>query len=354
VSLTPRFHHGELVAAVRDALIAAGAALAISSREAEVMVEADLLGVPSHGVIMLPGVLRGIRIGAIRATPKLQLVSEHAAVCVLDGDLGPGRYVAAEAMMHAVERAKTYGIGACLAVNTLHWGRAHAYAYRAAKAGMIGICTTNASVHMLAFGSRTPLLGNNPLAIGVPRKVGEHPIVLDMAMSQAAIGKIQTYLREGHEVPAGWGLDAADQPTQDTEAVLAAHKFLPMGEHKGAALSIMFELLTGALAGGLLCYEIGPADWGGQDANCSKLFLAIDVDAFVERGRFEERVEALLAYLEQAGADNEQVSVNRTPYPGQRGWQAMEKNLKQGVPIHPEIVAQLERAGVRLPTPVFE
>jgi LDH2 family malate/lactate/ureidoglycolate dehydrogenase len=245
-------------------------------------------------------------------------------------------------MQHAIERAKRAGIGACLAARVSHWGRAHAYACRAAQAGMIGICTTNALTNMLAFGSTRPLLGNNPLAIAVPRGAGKEPIVLDMAMSQAAVGKIGTYLREGKRAPANWGLDAEGKPTDDPAAILATQKVLPFGGHKGAGLALMMELLTGALSGGLFSHEIGRADPSGIDPGSSKLFLALDVSAFVDADRFSQRAEELIAWLRQAEPG---LTIN---LPGERGWQAREENLAVGVPIHPEIVAQLETIGVRL------
>src|SRR5262249_24878166 len=158
----------------------------VAAIEAEVTAEADLHGVPSHGVRMLPEVVRAIREGRITANPQIKITRERPASCMLDGDNGPGRFVSVQAMQHAIERAKRAGIGACLAARVTHWGRAHAYACRAAQAGMIGICTTNAITNMLAFDSTRPLLGNNPLAIAVPRGAGKRPIILDMAMSQAA------------------------------------------------------------------------------------------------------------------------------------------------------------------------
>src|SRR6185369_1596118 len=126
-------------------------------------------------------------------------------------------------------------------------GRAHAFACQAAQAEMIGICTTNAIPNMLAWGSTRPLLANNPLAIAVPRgnkAQPPEPFVLDMAMSQAALGKIGTFLREGKPVPAGWGLNARGKPSVDPAAILSSGKVLPFGGHKGAGLAFMMELLT--------------------------------------------------------------------------------------------------------------
>lgn len=336
-----RIGYKALVEAIDKALEAAGVPAHVRKAEAELMAEADLMGVPSHGVRWLPGLIKALREGRVKPDPELVLLRERAAVCVLDGGNGPGRYVALRAMEHAVERAKRFGAGVCLATRTTHWGRAHAYACRAAHAGMVGLCTTNAIPNMLASGSSRPLLANNPLAIAVPRGPGRDPIVLDIAMSQAAVGKVGTYLREGRSVPANWGLDSSGQPTSDPAAIMASRKFLPMGEHKGAGLAIMMELLTGALSGGLLSHEIAQVDSSAIDPGSSKFFLALDVGSFVDPQRFSRRVEDYVAYLQHEGEAEIYL-------PGERGRQTRDRYLAEGIPIHAEIVAQLQSAGVRL------
>ena len=337
-----RIQHAQLVGVIAKALADAGVPAPVCAIEAGVMAEADLLGVPSHGVRMLPGLVRGIREGRVKANPQIKIIRERSASCMLDGDNGPGRFVSIQAMRQAVERAKRSGIGACLATRVSHWGRAHAYACHAAQAGMIGICTTNAIPNMLAWGSTKPLLGNNPLAIAVPRGRGQEPIVLDMAMSQAAVGKIGTFLREGKKVPANWGLDAEGKPSDDPAAILAGKKILPFGDHKGVGLAFMMELLTGALSGGMFSHEIAQADTSGLDSGSSKLFLALDISAFVDAERFGQRVEDWIAWLRQV-----EPGLTIT-LPGERGWQTRERNLAGGIPIHEEIAAQLETIGVRL------
>jgi LDH2 family malate/lactate/ureidoglycolate dehydrogenase len=245
-------------------------------------------------------------------------------------------------MRAAVERARRFGVGACLATNTTHWGRAHAYACVAAGEGMIGICTTNAIPNMLAPGSSRPVLGNNPLAIAAPRGAGRHPVVLDLAMSQAAFGRVATEAREHRPAPEGWGLDAAGHRTNDPEAILASHNLLPMGGHKGAGLAVMMEIVTGALGGGLLSHEIGRADPSGLDEGASKLFLAIDVEAFGDRARFDQRVDDLLAYLRDSSAAEALLA------PGERGWRTRAEYERDGIPVHPDVIAELRKAGVDL------
>ena len=338
-----RVPYQDLVRTIDAALAAEGVPEPVRRVEAKLLADSDLMEVPSHGVRMLPGLIHGLRTGQLNADPQPRILQDHLATCLFDGDLGPGRYLSTYGMGHAIERARQYGVGLCVATRVSHWGRAHAYAYQAAREGMIGICTTNAIPNMLGWDSKQPVLANNPLAISAPRGRGLDPIVLDIAMSQAAVGKIGTYAREGKPAPAGWGLDAAGNPTGDPAAILASRLILPMGEHKGAGLSLMMEVLTGALAGGMLSHEVEASESAWLDAGGSKFLLAIDTAKFVPAEVFAERIAALLTFV---GAG---VGEAGFLYPGERGWQARDRNLVAGVPIHPQIVEQLAQLGITLP-----
>jgi LDH2 family malate/lactate/ureidoglycolate dehydrogenase len=338
-----RVRYEALVGAVQEVLERERVPSPIREVEAAVMAESDLMGVPSHGVRMLPGLVKALREGRVKCAPQLKLTGGKAASCSLDGDTGPGRYTSVLAMQNAVDGAAKHGIGVCLATRTTHWGRAHAYAFRAAQEGMIGICATNAMNSMLVPGSSGSVLGNNPLAIAAPRGAGLDPVVLDIAMSQAAVGKVGTYNREGREVPLGWGLDSSGRQTHDPAAILASRKFLPMGGHKGAGLALMIEMLTGALAGAQLGFEIFRQDRSGLDPGSSKVFIALDIKSFVAPERFEQRMAELLTYLHESADPGQE-----TLYPGERGWRTRDRYLAEGIPIHSEIVSQLKVVGAVL------
>lgn len=333
-----RVPYATLCAAVQQALCKAGVSAEQASVEASIMTEADLLEVPSHGVRMLPGLLSALAEKRATLNPQFSTQRDLGAICVLDCDNGPGRYASARAMDAAIERARQFGVGVCLAKNTTHWGRAHAYASRAAQAGFIGICTTNAIPTMAIWGAKKRVIGNNPLAIGIPNLNSNEPIVLDMAMSQAAVGKVSTWLREGKTAPGNWGIDAEGNPTSDTKEILKG-AVTPMGEHKGAGLALMFELLTAALAGSAFTYEILARDASGIDSASSKIFIALNVEAFIERAEFTSRVQDFLSYLDRDASPFQ--------YPSERGWQARDRNLVEGVPLHKEIVEQLAGVGIR-------
>ncbi len=318
-------------------LIDAGLAPEMAELEAKIMADSDLLGVPSHGVRMLPGLLAALKDGRVKPHPNIRYARQFAATSMLDADNGPGRAAACRAMDDAIERARQFGVGVCLAVRTTHWGRAHAYASRAACQGFVGLCTTNAMPTMAGWGAVTRVLGNNPLALAIPRADRERPMVLDIAMSQAAVGKVGTHLREGQAIPTGWGLDMHGQPTMDAKAILGG-AVLPFGGHKGAGLALMMELLTAGLGGGAFGNEISAGDRSGIDPDASKLFIALDPEVFGGLAVLTQRVTDYLGYLAAAAA----------PFiaPGERGWSERASNLVQGVPLHADIVAQLADVGV--------
>jgi LDH2 family malate/lactate/ureidoglycolate dehydrogenase len=334
-----RIEHKKLIRQVEEALQKVGVAPHIAHVEAEIMTESDLMGVPSHGVRMLPALLDGIQKGKATANPNIKIVKEHKATCVIDGDNGPGRFVSIHAMNIAIKRAKEFGIGACSAIHVTHWGRAFAYTSRAAQDGTIGICTTNAIPNTMGWNSTKPLLGNNPLSIGVPR-YGQDPIVLDISMSQAAHGKIATYAREGKEVPLSWGLDSEGKSTTNPNEILKSFRLLPFGDHKGAGLALMMELLTGALAGSMLSHEILQIERGSLNPGTTKLFIALDVRSFSSLEALGTKIEQYVHWLHETEPDL------HITLPGDRSWQMRRENLQNGIPIHSEIAAELKKIGL--------
>jgi LDH2 family malate/lactate/ureidoglycolate dehydrogenase len=194
---------------------------------------------------------------------------------------------------------------------------------------------------MLGWNSTKPMLGNNPLGIGVPRP-GREPIVLDMAMSQAALGKVGTFSREGKTAPLGWGLDENGKPTNDPQAILASKRLLPFGDHKGTGLALMMELLTGALAGAMLSQQVVEHDKTGLDPNTSKLFIALDPGSFSSLEQLGEKIEELAQWLHDTEPN---LAIT---FPGDRSWQTRAEYLRDGIPIHDDIVEQLRTIGIAL------
>ncbi|BDG59178.1 Ldh family oxidoreductase [Caldinitratiruptor microaerophilus] len=237
----------ELQAYVRVLFTAAGLPENDAAVVAENLVFADLRGVESHGVSRVPVYLRRLQEGAINPRPSIKVSGVHA-LCAVDGDGGMGAVVASQAMRTVLEQARRFGIGAAFVRNSNHFGMASYYTLMAAREGMIGIATTNAPPAMAAWGGVEPVLGTNPLSIAFPAPDGGDPIVLDMATSTVARGKIRLAADRGEPIPQGWALDASGKPTTDPAAALQGTLF-PLGGVKGYCLAVAVDLLSGVFAG---------------------------------------------------------------------------------------------------------
>jgi LDH2 family malate/lactate/ureidoglycolate dehydrogenase len=331
-----RISHEDLKQLFYDAFTAVGAPDHVARTESEIGAEVDLCGVHSHGVRLLTMMVENIQKGLTKADSEVAVVSEHQASALAETDCGLGRYVSAVAMDMAIERAETFGIGSVALRGAAHWGRAHSYAHRAARKGMLGISCTNAVTNFPAWGTSVPSLGNNPIAIGIPGGE-EDPVVMDLSMTRVAIGKIRDAADEGEKVPLGWGLDTDGNPTDDPAAIMESRRFLPMGDHKGSSLAFAIELLTAGLSGGFLCHEMGqggrPNDVAGGS---SKLFIAMKPFG----DWLPERVASLKAHLKAAPRAPEQ---GEAMWPGEGSFQRRDAYLKDGIPITPKLAADLDR-----------
>jgi L-2-hydroxycarboxylate dehydrogenase (NAD+) len=217
-----------------------------AARVADCLLEADLRGLTSHGISRIPIYTRRLRLKLVNPKPDLKLTPLAPAAAHLDGGNGMGFVVATRAMAEAIERARAYGIGIVMAMNSNHFGIAASYLLQALGAGLAAIVFTNASPAMPIWGGRTPFLGTSPLAMAVPG--GEVPLVLDMATSVAARGKIRRAAQQKGTIPPGWALDPEGRPTTDAQAAYEG-VVLPLGGPKGSGLSLLMEALAGVMSG---------------------------------------------------------------------------------------------------------
>ena len=329
---------------------AAGAEREQAGIAAAALVEANLCGVDSHGVRMLPGQIKLIRNGKINPKGRIEAVKETPVIAHLDAGLALGSVVGVHSMKMAAQKAKVSGIGFVLVRNSTHWGRAANYAAIAAREGCFGICFANTESNMPIWGAKKPSIGNNPMAVGAPRASGE-PVVLDMAMSQAAFFKIVLQHREGRKVPFGWGVDEQGNPTDDPAAILKSRRLVPMGQHKGSGLAFMIDILTGILSGGRFCGELLEEAKGMPHATSySQAFLAIDVEAFMPLRVFEKRVDELVEYVKSAPLAEGFSEIN---IPGERAWRERTLREREGIPLDDVTFGELqglaEEMGVPFP-----
>lgn len=336
MSTTKRIEHKSLERFFKEALMAVGAPEHVAEIEARIGAEVDLCGVHSHGARLLIGMINNIRNGPTNPDPQIRTLVEFPASVLAETDCGIGRYVSHLGMNMAIERAQSYGVGVAVIRGVAHWGRGYSYGLQAARAGMIGLAFTNAYANFPAWGTAEPSLGNNPIAIGVPSDKDEEHVVMDIAMTQTAIGRVNVAAAEGEKIPFGWGLDSNGKPTDDPNEVLESERFLPMGEHKGSALSFMTDLMTGALAAGLLCFEQGtegrPFDGEGGS---TKTFIAIKPYG----DWLGARVAELKAHLKSVKSAPEQGDVR---WPGENSIRWQKEYLQNGIALPGNIAADLD------------
>ena len=271
-----------------------GLGLPEAAQLAEILCAADAQGVHSHGLIRLEEYVPALRSGAWRPTAHLTVVTESPATAVVDGGSGIGPLLALRAMELCTDKAARHGVAVVTLRNGGHFGRAAYYAELAARRQMVGVAMTNSSPCIAPWGGRERVLGNNPVAIAVPRK--EHPpIVLDMALSVVAQGRIRLARDRGEAIPEGWGLDPEGRPTRDPRKVLEG-SLLPIAGYKGYGLALVVDLLTGVLSGGAFGREVTSArDLRTQ--NISHTFAAIHIPHFRELQEFYADVERLVGMV---------------------------------------------------------
>lgn len=223
-----------------------------ADRIAQCLVMADLRGVASHGVSRAPIYLERIRRGLVERKPKFTIHDASPVAALLDGGNGYGFLAATRAMEIAIDRASQFGIGMVGVKNSNHFGMAASYLLQAVEKGYAALVFTNASPAMPVWGGREPLLGTSPFAFGAP---GEPPLILDMATSVVARGKIRRAAASGETIPEGWALDKDGNPTTDAQAAYDG-LILPLGGPKGSGLSLMMEVMAGVMTGAAFGGEV--------------------------------------------------------------------------------------------------
>ena len=310
------------------------------------MMLADLRGVHTHGMMLLPVYVPRIQQGGINPRPDVRVVQQRGAVAVLDADRGLGHVAASRAMRLAMDRAAEYGIGAMGVRNANHYGAASSYALMAIERGMIGLSTCNTVIAMPATGGASPVIGNNPLAVAVPG--GQRPpIVLDMATSTVAGYKLFIAMQRGEKIPLGWALDKDGNPTDDPKLGWDG-MLTPIGGVKGYGLAVILEVLNGLLTGALFGTDL-PWAKDHQSENLGFFFLAIDVAAFMPRDQFAARVDA---FAEQIKASKLAPDSPGVFLPGELEWAKYQERRERGIPFEGFVWDRLTTVASELGVPL--
>lgn len=288
----------------------------------------SLDGVYSHGLNRFPRFIKNVRDGIVKIDAEPVRISSFGNIEQWNGNLGPGILNALSCMSNAMNIAKSAGIGCVALSNTNHWMRGGTYGWQAADNGFIGICWTNTEPNMVAWGSKSTVLGNNPLIIAIPRKEGN--IVLDMAMSQYSYGKMQTYADDGNELEFYGGLDRNSELTRNPQEIISNEKALPIGLWKGSGLSLVFDIIATILAKGDSAHRIGLRN---EEYGLSQVFISINMD-WLDQQFVTKIIEDVIQNLHSAEPVREG---SRAYYPGERTLITRIENQKLGIPVNKEI-----------------
>jgi len=324
---------------VARALCAVGMTQLNATRMAGLMTEADLGGQDGHGVFRLPQYIHRIRAGGMVANPEITVLEERAATALLDGGNGPGHLVMSRAAEIAIDKARTTGVAWVGARHSNHAGPAFLYASMPLAEGMIGLYVAVGSAnHMPPWGGTDLLLSTNPIAVALPSN-SRPPVVLDMATTVAAYGKVKTAADRGETMPVGWMIDRTGapltDPTRSSEGLL-----LPIGGPKGYGLSLIFGLLAGTLNGAAFGADVVDFNADATSVtNTGQFMIALDVAAFMDPARFREAVDDIWAQMK---ASNRLPGVTEIRLPGERLADCRAERLQSGIPLPAPLLQRLD------------
>jgi len=316
---------------------------------AAVLSAADRRGIDSHGVARLKTYVDLLQMGQINPRPNIEVVRETPSTATVDGDNGLGLVVGPRANALAMEKAEAVGSGWVSVCNTNHYGIAGYYVLQALERDLIGMAMTNSTKLVAPFRGAERMLGTNPIAIAFPGKT-EPPVVIDMATSCVAYGKVEIKRREQAEMPYGWAIDRAGHPTRDPAAMIEGGAQLPLGSdedrggHKGYCLASMVDILTSVLSG---------ANWGPfappfalrQDVpeksvgkGIGHFFGAWQIEGFRDPEAFKTQIDE---WVRTFRATKPAPGAEEVLIPGDPERQAEARRAKEGVPVLGPVVSDL-------------
>ena len=298
-----------------------------AKRFAEIFAGNSLDGVYSHGMNRYPRYLSDMESGLCDAkVTQAERVSGLGGLEVWDAHFGVGPLIAQQMAERAIELAKTHGI-ACVALrNNSHWLRAGRYGLMMADAGMMGLCMTNTCMNLVAYGAKEPSTGNNPITIAIPRRAGS--LVMDMAVSQYAFGKLEIMAQEGGMLDTPCGYDTDGNLTNDPQKIVESGLMTPMALWKGSALSIMIDLMVSMLSLGRTSLTIGtPAD---GEKGMSQMFVCMNPAAVIDMDKAEAQMEKTIAFLNSLEPKD---GVHGVHAPGENLEKTRARNRECGIPV---------------------
>jgi len=345
---TRRISATALQAFIARAFEAVGVSTTEAKVIAELMTRADVNGADGHGVFRLPQYIRRIKGGAVNIKPTIRVEREAAGMALVDGDNGMGHLVMRFATEKAIEKAKTAGTAWVGVKASNHAGPASLYASMPIEHDMIGLylAVGNAN-HLAAWGGLDMLLSTNPIAVGVPAGT-EPPIVLDMATTVAAYGKVKTSAQRGETMPEGWMIDRQGKPLTDPKRA-GEGLLLPIGGYKGYGLALVFGLLAGTLNGAAMGRDV--VDFNNDDTtatNTGHVIVAINVTMFRDIAKFKTSVDQLVRDIRSS---KRLPGVDAIRLPGEQSHAKRLERTRLGIPLPPALATGLDQLAHELKIP---
>jgi LDH2 family malate/lactate/ureidoglycolate dehydrogenase len=305
----------------------------------DLMADADLNGSDGHGIFRLPAYVKRILSGGLNLQPRIRVLREKSGMALVDGDNTQGHLVMKFCAELAIEKAQKSGVAWVGCRHSNHAGPASLYARMPMAKDMIGlyVAVGNAN-HLPPWGGTEMLLSTNPIAIAVPTQE-EPPVVLDMATTVAAYGKVKTAAQRGEQMPEGWMVDKDGQPLTDPNR--AAEGFLlPIGGPKGYGLSLMFGLLAGTLNGAAFGKDL--VDFNADfttPTNTGQFIVAIDIAAFADVDAFKRNVDGIVRMMK---ASPKMTGYDEILLPGERSYRTRLERERNGIPISAQLLSALD------------
>jgi L-2-hydroxycarboxylate dehydrogenase (NAD+) len=328
----------------QEVFLACGMPLADAKLAAEVLIEADLRGIDSHGVARLSGYVRLHEAGRANMQAKHQVIHQTPSTATIDADGGLGLVVAPKAMDLAIEKAEQVGTGWVAIQHSNHFGIAAYHAMKALPKNMIGISMTNASPLVAPTFAKERMLGTNPICIAIPAGK-EWPFVLDMASSAAANGKLEIAQRLGKEIPSGWVQTQTGEASTNANELKNGGALLPLGGHKGYGLAAAVDILSGVLSGANFGPWVPPfvaflnplPNLPGK--GIGHFLGAMRIDAFRPADEFNNQMDLWIKRFKES----ERVDPNQEVLiPGEPEFRLKRQREKEGIPLHASVVSDLQ------------
>ncbi len=295
---------------------------------AEIIVHTDARGIYSHGSQAVAGYIERLLSGKIKPKGQPRIERERGAVIIVEGDCAMGHIASAYGMRAAIHRARQTGVALSAVCNSNHCGAMSYYPTLAMAEDMIGICGTNALPAMAPWGGVTPIVGINPIGVGIPSGK-ETPILLDISFANAARGKVVVHFQKGLPLPAGWAFDAEGRPTTDAGEALQG-LLQPVGGPKGVGLGLVVGVIASLLTKADYGTELGSLEAGPNPGRDGQLMMAIDIAAFEDVTSFKERVDTIVRQIHDSRPRG---GVTRVLIPGEPEIEAEKRFRREGIPI---------------------